>query len=506
MSLKKFFGSSRSNPHPRKQPFYKLPLLAQSLSEVFSSCSDFQTRVLDVGGDETGPVTLCYLDGLVDGTFLSEDVIRPLTDSGRFTGRDGIDRCISHILSGGIYCGSASEKNSVDEVAELLVKGFSVIIFDREKRAVVFETRSGVQRAISEPNVEKAVKGAKDAFIERIRTNSMLVRRKLRTPDLKVVKTAVGRRSDTEVDIIYLQSIANPEIIGMVKERLKKIDIDGLLATGNLEEYLSDSPRSPFPQIMHTERPDRFAINLLEGRVGLLVDGLPLGFLLPCTLAEMMRVPEDRAQHYTIATMLRLLRYLAILITTLLPAIYVAMAMYNQEMIPLKLLLSIIQSKQEVPFSTGMEILGMLLAFEILQEAGLRLPNPIGETVSIIGALIVGQSAVEAKVISPIAVIVVATAGITGYTIPSQDLAAALRIWRFFLVICALFAGMFGIVAGLVLVVYHLCCIESFGVSFLSPLSDGGPLGLFNMMFRRPITSDKFRHEDTKSMDKRNQK
>lgn len=506
LGFKSIFKRKRSQPHPKKETQYDSPLTAKALKDIFSNCADFQTRTISVGGSDTGLVTVCYLDGLVDGNFLSESVIRPLTDSGRLSGNDGAKNCIDMILNGAVYSNSASEKNTLNEVVEAIIKGFSAIVFDREGRAVVFETRSSQQRSISEPNVEKAVKGAKDAFIERIRTNSMLVRRKLRTPSLKIIRTVIGRRSDTEVDVVYLEGIANPEIIGKVLQKLKQIDIDGLIATGNLEEYLSDSPYSPFPQTMHTERPDRFAINLLEGRVGLLVDGLPLGFLVPCTLTEVMRVPEDRAQHFVAASILRILRYIAAVITVLAPALYVAITMYHQEMIPLKLLLSIIQSKQEVPFSTATEIIGMLIAFEILQEAGLRLPNPIGETVSIIGALIVGQSAVEAKVISPIAVIIVATAGITGYTMPSQDFASALRLWRFFLVLCALAGGLFGILAGVVLVIYHLCCIESFGISFLSPLADGGPMGLFNMVFRRPLTKDKHRPEDTNTIDKRNQK
>ncbi|MEG1165440.1 MAG: spore germination protein [Oscillospiraceae bacterium] len=505
MNIRNMFKDTFSVPHPRKLPKYEVPVSAAALKQIFSDCSDYNSRELAVGGTNTGLVTVCYLDGVIDGNFLSETIIRPLTDKRRLSGSIGARGCMDKILSGAVYCNNAVEKSTMDEVVEAVVKGFSVVIFEREAAAIAFETRSPVQRAISEPNLEKAVKGAKDAFIERLRINTTLVRRKLRTPGLKILRTVVGRRSDTEVAVLYLEGIANPKTVGELLRRLDSIDIDGVLASGNIEEYISDTPSSPFPQILHTERPDRFAINLLEGRVGILIDGLPLGFMLPGTLSEIMRVPEDRAQHFLVASMLRVLRYVAAVVTILLPAIYVAVAMYHQEMIPLKLLLSVIESKQAVPFSTGLEILALLFAFELLQEAGLRLPNPVGETMSIIGALIVGQSAVEAKVVSPIAVIVVAVAGITGYTMPSQDLSAALRLCRFFLVICALLAGMFGIMVGLVLIVYHLCSLESFGVSYLSPLTDGGPFGIFKMLLRPPLKKAKLREDDLNTPNKRNQ-
>ncbi|MEG0876731.1 MAG: spore germination protein [Oscillospiraceae bacterium] len=506
MKLFNLFRPKNPQPHPEKLPHYNDTICAKSLKAIFSDCSDLQTRELAVGGAKTGLVTIFYLDGLVDGNSVSETVVRPLTDAGRCCGENGARACMDAILKGAVYCANATEKREMDKLVEALVQGFTAVVFDREHSALVFETRSGVQRSISEPTIEKAVKGAKDAFIERLRINTMLVRRKLRTPKLKMQSCTVGRESGTQLVIAYVEGIANPKTIEALRLRLDSIDIDGVLATGNLEEYLSDAPRSPFPLIMHTERPDRFAYNLLDGRVGLLIDGLPLGLLLPATFSEMMRVPEARAQHYAIASFLRVLRYFAAFVSVLLPALYLAIAMYHQEMLPLKMLLSVIESKQSVPFSTGVEIIGMLVAFELLQEAGFRLPSPIGETIGIIGALIVGQSAVEAKVVSPIAVIVVAMAGIMGYTVPNQDLSSALRLCRFFMVLCALFGGMFGVMVGLVLIFYHLCSLESFGVSYLSPLTGDKPLGIFSMILSVPLRHNKYREEVLETPNRRNQK
>lgn len=505
MLLRSLSKLIHSRPHPRTAPRYGVPLTTKALGEIFSDCSDYNAREISVGGS-FGKVTICYLDGLVDGTFISENVIRPLTDKNRLDTKGGARSCIEAVLDGAVWSVSASEKQSADDAVDALTRGFVLAVFDRERTAIAFEAKSSMQRSVAEPNVEKAIKGAKDAFVERIRTNTVLVRRKLCTPELKIRKTLVGRRSLTEVDILYMEGIADMRIAEELQTRLNNVDIDGLLATGNIEEYICDNPNTPFPQVMYTERPDRLAMGLLDGRIGILIDGLPIGFLAPCTLTQMMIVPEDRAQHYIIATFLRMLRYLAGFITITLPALYVAVALYHQEMIPLKLLMSIIQSKQSVPFSTAVEIISMLFAFELLQEAGFRLPDPVGDTVSIIGALIVGQAAVEAKIVPPIAVIVVAVAGITSYTIPNQDLTSALRICRFFLVFCALFAGMFGIMAGLILIVYHLSRLESFGVPYLSPLPRSGFTGPLAVLFNRPLHKDKFRSKEINTPNRRNQK
>lgn len=225
--------------------------------------------------------------------------------------------------------------------------------------------------------------------------------------------------------------------------------------------------------MIRTERPDRFCMNLLEGRVGLIVDGLPMGYLAPGTFSQFFKVPDDDARHFLVASFLTVMRYFAFSLALVLPAIYVAIVMYHQEMLPMRLLLSIIDSRKAVPFPSAVEVLMMLIAFELLQEAGLRLPNTIGQTVSIIGALIVGQSAVEARVVSPVVVIVVALSGIAAYCMPDQDMSSAVRLFRFLLVIAAILGGMFGVILGFGGIIYHLCTIESFGVSYMEPFAGG---------------------------------
>ena len=478
----------------------------KSLEIIFSGCDDFQLRPVWPGGCPAPGVCVCWLDGLVSGKAVSSDVLRPLTDALRCAPNEDPAALIDRILRGAIWCSSVQRCTSMDKLLAALTGGSCAVIFDHAGTAVCFENRTENTRSVSEPTTEKTVKGGKDAFVEVLRTNTALVRRRLQTPDLKLLQTSVGRRSATAVAILYCKGIADPAILAELQRRLEQIDIDGLLSAGNLEQYLTDHPLSPFPQLLHTERPDRFAAELLAGRIGILVDGLPVGFLLPATLARFMKVAEDRAQHFFVASVLMLLRWLSALISLLFPALLVAVCMYHQEMIPTRLLMSMIEAKQRVPFSVAAEVLAMLVAFELLMEAGIRLPDPVGDTVSIIGALIVGQSAVEARVVSPITVIVVATTAICGFTQPSRDMGAALRLGRFAMVLLAIFFGLYGIALGLALLTWYLCTMENFGVPYTAPLSEGGFQECLSALVQLPLPAEKLREAALHTPDRRNQK
>lgn len=488
-------------PHALREPRFPEPISAETLKNIFADCSDFQTREISPGLAQGKKLFVCWLDGTVDGGAVSEEILRPLTD----VLRTGFSLTPERLMEGAVYSGQAAHRRDTDSLVTDLTQGCAAVVFCETREAVTFEVRTKNVRSISEPQMEKSLKGSKDSFTERLRINTSLVRSRICNPALKMKNTLIGRKSETRAVIIYVDGVANPAHVAELQKRLDAIDVDGVLATGNLEEYIVDKPRSAFPQLIHTERPDRFSRQLLNGRVGLLVDGLPVAFLIPATFAEFLRVPQDDSLHYSIASVLSIIRWLALVLAVALPAFYVAVAMYHQEMIPTKLLMSIIQSKQNVPFSTALEVIGMLIAFELLQEASLRLPDPIAATTSIIGALIVGQSAVEAKVISPIAVIVVALAGISGYAQPSQDMGAALRIWRFLFVLAAVLAGLFGVAALMCLMVWRLCTVDNFGVNYTAPMSDGRPLSLARTLLRKPKPKDKFREEELNTPDRRKQ-
>lgn len=497
------FNSSHNNIpyHPRRAPVYDGVICEATLRNIFDSCGDFQTRSVRAGLVSEQSIVICWLDGVVDGEAVSKEIIRPLTELARTLGGTSPEA----LMAGAVYSSQATLRETLDELVSDITQGSCAVVFNELHTAVCFEVRTKNQRSISEPMIEKSLKGGKDCFVELLRTNTSLVRRRIANPALKLKGTVIGRKSRTRAAVMYIDGVADPEKVELLLTRLDGIDIDGALSTAVIESYIVDKPASLFPQLLHTERPDRLCQQLLMGRVALFVDGLPMAFIIPASFAELLRVPQDNSQHWAISTMLSIIRWAAVLLALALPAFYVAVAMYHQEMVPTKLLMSIVASKQDVPFSTAVEVLGMLLAFELLQEAGLRLPNPISDTVSIIGALIVGQSAVAAKVISPIAVIVVATAGIAGYAQPSQDLSSALRLCRLALVISAILAGLYGVTAFMCILVWYLCTIESYGVSYTSPLSSGRPGGFFEAVFRKPLRRDKLRDPDLNTPDKRRQ-
>ena len=454
------FDFLSSDPAPARRDFSK------SIEKDFSGCADFESRALSAGGVS---LTLFYLDGCVSAAQISSEIVRPLSLLRARSEHDLLTRA----LEGGVWACTVRQRPSPEEAVSDIAAGYAALVFDGERTALTFEVKSVDKRGVNAPTVEKSVLGAKDAFVESVRVNTALLRRRVGKPSLKLWETMLGLETKTRVDILYIEGKAPPEQVERIKARLSLPDIPAVLAAGDVEQYLAGTPRGIFPQVIHTERPDRFVLGLARGKIGVLCDGLPIGFLLPA-----------------VATALVLLRYLALFLSLALPALYVAIAMYHQEMIPYKLLQNVIDSKQSVPFSTAAETLGMLLSFELLQEAGIRLPDPVGQTVSVIGALIVGQSAVEAKVLSPIVIIVVAMAGIAGYAQPSQELGAAIRLWRVALVLGAVVLGLYGVMAELMLLLWRLCDTENLGVSYLSPLTDSRPGSLRRAFLRPPLRKE----------------
>lgn len=479
----------RIPPHPRRTPRLEGPLTLEGLARVFSDCADFSARPAMVGGREGMRVTILYLAGMVKMERVSDYVLKPL-DENRELGSLGEAVAWERMRSGALHSLSVEERSTLDDGAADLINGKCLLLFPDFPRALSFDVGTEEKRAIGAPDNEVSVKGAEDSFVENLRTNTSLVRRHLKAPELKIAEEIVGRQTLTPVDVLWVEGIADPRIVAEARHRLEAIDIDGLLAAGNLEEYLADRLDTPFPLLICTERPDRFCRGLSEGRVGILAEGLPLGYLAPGVLSDFIRTPQDRAQHWLMASALTLLRWFCLLATLYLPGTYVAMVNFHPEMIPVRLALSIMASRRDVPFSAFFETVALLLAFEVLQEAGLRLPQVIGQTVSILGGLVVGSAAVEAKLISPAILVVVAIAGMAGYTMPSQDLSAALRIWRFLFCLLGGTAGLFGMVVGTVLFIGHLAGLESFGADYLVSFVSGD---VSQAVFRQPLPKEKLR-------------
>ena len=492
--------------HPKREPEYDCPISAESLKKIFLACDDFFLREIKLGLEKNISASVCWIDGIVSETDVSEDVVRPLTESHRLAAADSARRAVRLIEQGAVWRGTTRRRETADALVADLTAGCAALIFEGLGLALTFETKSQTGRGVQEATIEKAVKGPRDAFCETLRVNTALVRRRLRTPTLKLSEQTVGRDSITRVALLYIEGIARPSLADAVKRRLDSIDIAALLGAGDLEPYVIDHPKSPLPQTAHTERPDKFAAALLQGRVGLLADGMPVGYLLPGTLPMLMHVPEDRADHPITATALALLRWLALFLSLTLPATYAAVAVYHQEMIPTQLLVSMVEAEQEVPFGAVTIMLFLLIAFELLQEAGLRLPAPVGQTVSIIGALLVGEAAVSAKVASPIAIIVVALSGIAGYNVPNQEIASLLRFARSALVVCAALGGEFVLTAAIAWIAWYACTIDSFGCAWLWPLVDREESPVFLSFIKKEQTAYKMRDEGVVGWNRRQQK
>ena len=469
----------------------------RELAAQFENAADFETRKVLCGGQL---LTVLFLDGLTSGGDIAEQVVRPLA---QMTDEAREEVLYTRALQGGVWCASVKEPESTQQAAELLVNGFCVILFPKSGKALGCEVKTGEKRSPSPPETENTVKGAKDAFTETLRTNTSLVRRHLRTPGLRLTETVIGKRTLTKVTVCWIDRLTDPELPRRMQERLSSIDIDGALSPAAIEEYVTGSRRTAFPLLEYTERTDHFCQGLLDGQVGLLADGLPLGYLAPVGLGRLMRSPEDRATDFFSASMLRLLRYAALGVSLLLPALYAAMAMFHQQMLPTKLLLSIIESKQNVPFSTLLEVPGLLCAFERLQQAGLHLPQAVGTAVSIIGGLVVGTAAVDAKLVSPAALIVTASSGICGFTLPNRELSDAVRLWRFVLTVLAGLWGLFGVTVGLLLLLTELAGLESLGRSYLSPF---GRAEVKGALVRPRLVRQKWRDGALKPMDDQNQR
>lgn len=473
-----------------EKPNYQGELTDRNISYIFRDAADFIRREL-----RCGEYTLyAYaIDGLIASAYASDYIFKPITQHLRGA---SIQELYQRSMDGMIYNNVAKPCADLDTVALLLVNGFCVVLYP-EVGAIAFEVRTPDKRGTSAPEVENTIKGAKDAFVETIRSNTSYIRRHLRSPDLRLYETQVGRRSLTNVSVIWLEGITNPEYVERMKGRIEEIDIDGMISPASVEEYVTGSRTTAFPLIQYTERSDRFCQGILDGRVGLLIDGLPVGYLAPADLMYLMESPEDRGRDYIGASAIRILRYLALAASLLLPGIYIALAAYHQAIIPLPLLKSIIESKQAVPFTAMSEVLGLLIAFELLQESGIHLPQAIGQSVSVIGGIVVGTAAVEAGIISPVALIAVSVAGVCGFVLPNRDLANAVRIWRFIIAVLSALAGLYGTVAGALILLVHLSGLKSLGVCYLARTGH---------ILRQRLKKDVYRTVILNPEDRRNQK
>ena len=456
------------------------------LKEHFSKSIDVVIRPIKITQNNI-TVHIFGVDGLINTELFDRAILQSFKFDKNLNDCRTERAMMDYLLSGGAYHVFTKEETDMDLLLRYVLSGMIGIIFDQEQKAIIYDIRSFEKRSISEPAEEGVLKGAKDSFIEVMRINTALIRRRIRSEYLVVESLNVGKVSKTDMSLVYISNIANMDTVNKIRDKINSIDIDNISTPAFIEEYLIENKKSLFPQIMYTQRPDRVAANLSDGRIALVVDGIPFVYLLPCQLPMLMQSPEDYANHFLIGSSLRVIRYLSMVVTLFLPAFYIAATTYQNQMLPVELALSTQAAKQNVPFSSAAEVLGLLISFEILIEAGLRLPKTVGTAMSILGGLVVGQSAVSAKLVSPAVVVIIAIAGISGFIMPNQDLSSAIRVYRFILSVLAAIGGFFGLAVGLILLIVHLCSLDNYGVAYLSPFVDVDESNHRDTLMRFPI-------------------
>ncbi|MDF2679830.1 MAG: yfkQ [Brevibacillus sp.] len=447
------------------------------LKHLFSDCSDFVIR--EFKQKNSVHAVAIFVDGLID----TKEVNQALKSL--MVLEDGDDDI--HVVEEALL--PVSQISRVDDYKKLLqavLGGDTGILIEGNTEALTLGIRGAEKRSVNEPEGEAVVRGPREGFIENIRTNTSMLRRKLKTPRLKMKSLVVGRESNTNIVVAFLEGITDPQIVDEVSQRIGKIDIDAVLESGYIEELIQDSTYSPFPQVNYSERPDTVAGALLEGRVAIFVDGTPMVLLVPATFWMMLQANEDYYERFQMSTLVRWLRYLFLFISLLTPGIYVAITTFHQQMLPTTLLLSIAAAREAIPFPAIVEALLMEVAFEALREAGIRLPKTVGQAVSILGALVVGQAAVQAGIVSAPMVIVVSITGIASFTVPHFNVAISLRMLRFPIMIAASILGIYGILVVLLIIVGHMANLRSFGVPYLSPIAPMSVGDLKDVFLRSP--------------------
>lgn len=441
-------------------------------------------REFVIGGKHDAVILFSQV--LVDTKLLDTDVLRPLYQVGKTIDISHIDR-VKNVLMKQILPVCKIESGMLfEELLDRLFNGETILLIDGLPEAIYLCLQKWEKRNIEEPLTDPAIRGPRDGFTEDLLTNISLIRRRLKTPKLKFEEMIAGRISKTKTVLVYLQGIADEAIITEIRERISKIDVDAILESGNIEEFIEDNPWSLFPQINNTERPDKLVSCLLEGQIGIMLEGTSFVLVAPQTLIQMLQAPDDYYERHISASFVRLIRYSFYSIALTLPSFYIAFSTFHQGMIPTTLLYSMAAARTNVPFPALIEAFIMELTFEGLREAGIRLPKTVGQSVSIVGALVIGQAAVQAGIVSAPMVIIVSLTGISSFIFPKYNLALSIRILRFVLMILAGTLGLLGIFLGVFIIMVHMSNLRSFGVPYLAPLAPLSLSGLKDAFIRAP--------------------
>ncbi|WP_379971172.1 spore germination protein [Ectobacillus sp. sgz5001026] len=439
----------------------------EMLQTIMGKSTDIITRKIMMKEEEIFAAVV-HISGISDEEQIDRAIIAPLL-SAQIDCKD-IQEAVFQVKQA-ISVSNITIGENWKDVSNAILSGSAAIFIDGWEQAFLANTTKMQSRSLTESTTQTVIRGPKDSFTENFGTNVALVRSKLQSQNLRLETMKIGKETQTNVGMMYIKGIANNEMVGDVKKNLQRIDIDGVLESAYVETYLRDDTISLFPTLVNTERPDVVIGNLLEGRIAIFVHGTPYVLIGPATFIQFFQISEDYYGNQYISSFIRLLRFISFFISMFVPAIYIALISHHQGLIPTQLLISMAVQREGVPFPQIVELFGMEIIFEILHEAGIRMPRAIGQAFSIVGALIIGQAAVQAGIVSATVVIIVSITALSTFVIPNYNMSIASRMLRFIFILLAAFLGLYGITLGFLIVVLHMCGLRSFGVPYMAPIS-----------------------------------
>ena len=443
-----------------------LQLNIDRYQRLFADCADIKMRRMALGQNKSRECFIAYIEVSVSNMLLETTALgRALAYLG-----EAPDEEVNSVLDkNAMGISDVTPFLYVEDAAQGMLTGDAILFVDGYDKALKIADKGYPGAAIKEPDSEKSIRGSREGFTDSIKMNTALIRKRLRSTRVRVKELEQGVRSHTKVDMVYMQDLANPMVLEEIQKRLEAYEIDGVLDSGVIEQLAERKWYSPFPQFQTTQRPDRAALAVMEGRVVVLSDNSPVALILPTDFNSFIKTSDDYYNRFEEATFARILRYFAVFFSMALPGLYLAVTNFHTQILPTPLLLSFWEARIGVPFPAALEVILMELSFELLREAGVRLPGAMGNTIGIVGGLIIGQAAVDANIVSPIVVIVVAFTALCSFSIPNEEFAFSFRILKFFLIIMSAWLGFFGLLVGLLVILIHLSRLKSFGIPYLMP-------------------------------------
>ncbi|MEG6591215.1 spore germination protein [Paenibacillus barengoltzii] len=482
-------GESQSNTSADDCITRSVHASVASIVRLLNAPDDLVTRFI-CGAEGTPPCAIVCIAGLADLKMINDHIVTSIQQaysaincSEPITGQELYRRLDKQFLSVQKY----KTTRSLDEILVSLLSGDTALFIDDLDQVLLIGSKKWTGRSVEEPETEALVRGPREGFNESIETNVILLRRTIRDPKLRFDPYRIGERGKKELIIAYIDSIVHPALVQEVKRRVESIDIDDAPESGMIEQLIQDSFLTPFPLILHTERPDKAASAILQGKVVILLEGTPFALIMPTTFETLMQSPEDYYERWLIGSLIRILRYTAVFVSLTFPSLYIALVSFHQGLIPSKLAFSIAAAREGVPFPAVIEAFLMELTLELLREAGIRLPKPVGQTIGIVGGLVIGEAAVQAGIVSPIMVIVVAVTAMSSFAIPAYSAGIAFRILRFIIMIAASMFGLYGIILIHIMICIHLSRLNSFGIPYLTPLAPSYYRDWRDMFIRAPL-------------------